>query len=331
MNSIPSRFNRRQALWLMGGLASSLTLHACSASSQSRKLIVGTNPWPGYAGHYTAVGKNLFKAEGVDVEEVFFQSASETNTGFLAARTDVAFATSGDAIEMIHKDPTIRIIYVVDYSDGADGIIGRGIKSPKDLKGKSLARENLLFENVLLRAYLEKGGLTEKDLDLKDMSAADAATAFAAKQVDVAVSYEPWMTKAAKAGGGEVLFTTKGTNLIADVLVARQKTIETRKDELLAYIKAMDKGSKLVHAGDEEAIALSAGKLNVTKEETKEQIKGVRIMDLNDNKTMTFNPSNPNNVLKNLELTVQTAVDMKLLEKAIDVKTLYDDSLVMAL
>jgi NitT/TauT family transport system substrate-binding protein len=331
MNSISSHLNRRQVLWLLGGLGGSLALHSCSAPSQSSKLILGTAPWPGYSGLYTALGKGLFKAEGVDVEEVFFQSASEVNVAFLAGRTEISTATSGDAIEMSQKDPTIRIIYVMDYSDGSDGIIGRGIKSPQDLKGKSVARENLLFENVLLRAYLAKGGLTEKDINIKDLSAADGATAFAAKQVDVAVSYEPWMTKAAKEGGGEVLFTTKGTNLIADVILTRQKTIETRKDELLAYLRAVSKGVELVKSGDAEAIALTAGKLNVSKEEAKEQMSGVKIMDINDNKTMTFNPTHPTNVLKNIELTMQTAVDTKLIEKPMAIDSLYNDSLVMSL
>jgi NitT/TauT family transport system substrate-binding protein len=331
MSSTSSHLNRRQALWMLSGLAGSVALHACSSPAKAGSLKVGVNPWPGYAGHYAALGKDLFKAEGVAVEELFFQSATEGNTAFLAGKTDLSYATSGDAIEMTHKDPTIRMIYVVDYSDGSDGVMARGIKSPQELKGKTLARENLLFENVLLRAYLAKGGLTEQDLELKDLSAADSAAAFAAKQVDAAVSYEPWMTKAAKEGGGEVIFTTKGTNLIADVLMARVNTIETRRNDLLAYIRALDKGVQMVKSSDESAIELAAAKLNVTKEETKEQIKGVKILNVNDNKAMAFAPSNPNNVMKNFELTLATAMDMKLIEKPLDLAALYDDTLVMSL
>jgi NitT/TauT family transport system substrate-binding protein len=78
-------------------------------------------------------------------------------------------------------------------SDGSDGIIGRNIKSPADVKGKTIGRENVLFEQVLLRAYLQKGGLAEKDVTIKDIPAPDAASAFAAKRVDVAVTFEPFM------------------------------------------------------------------------------------------------------------------------------------------
>jgi len=334
MSGLSSAITRRQALQLTGGLAAGLFLHACSkggSSSASKPLISGVNPWPGYSGHYVALAKDLFTKAGAPVQEVFFQSASESITGFLASKVDLIWVTSGDALEMIHKDPTIRMIYVVDYSDGSDGIMGRGIQQPQDLKGKTLGRENLLFENVLLRAYLAKGGLTDKDLTIKDMSAADAAAAFAAKRVDAAVSYEPWLTKAAKEGGGDVIYSTKNTNLIADVIAVRQSLIQNRKADILNYLKAIDQGVKLVNSGDKEAIQIVSTKLNVGIEDAKAQIAGVKILDINDNKTIAFNESNENNVFKNFELNVKTAVDMKLIPEEIPINTLYDDSIIKAL
>jgi NitT/TauT family transport system substrate-binding protein len=335
MSRTANQISRRYLLQLMGGVAGSIALHGCTqgagSSSGSAPLISIANPWPGYGGHYVALKKDLFKGAGVEVQELFFQSASEGLTAFLAGKADVAWLTSGDAVQAAAQDPTVRIIYVVDYSNGSDGIIGRGIKSPADLKGKKVARENLLFENVLLRAYLEKGGLTEADIQIQDMTAADGATAFAAKQVDVAVTYEPWMTKAAKQGGGEVVFTTKDTNLIVDVVATRQKVITSRKADLQAYLKAIDQGVKLVTSGDAEAIKIVADKLGgISVDETKEQIAGVKIFDIEMNKSIGFNPTNANNLLKNLELTVQVGKDMKLVGD-MKLEDLYDSSIVMGL
>lgn len=298
------------------------------ASTSPQVLISGINPWPGYSGHYVALQKDFFGQEGIKVQETFFQSASETITAFLAGKVDIGWTTSGDAVQMISKDPSIRMFFVVDYSDGSDGILGRNIKSPKDMKGKTVARENILFENILLRSYLEKGGLSEKDVVLKDLTAADAASAFAAKRVDAAVSYEPWLTKAAQQGGGEIIFTTKGTNLIADVLVVRQKLIESRRADLQAYLRAIDKGVKLVNSGDEEAIKIVAQKLGVSPEEAKEQIAGVKIFDLDGNKSIAFNLNHPNNAMKNFELTAKGAYDFKIVPKPLELKSLYDDSIV---
>ena len=340
MSHFPPTISRRRALWLAGGLAGGLALHGCTRSADSsasspsaagQPLTSGVNPWPGYAGHYVALKQGLFQKEGVNVQETFFASASDGITGFLAGKVDVTWATSGDAIEMINKDPSIRMIYVVDYSNGSDGIIGRGINSPQDLKGKTIGRENLLFENVLLRAYLKQGGLTEADVILKDMTAGDAATAFAAKRVDAAVSYEPWLSKAAQQGGGKVIFSSKDTNLIADMIVTRQPIIETRKSDLQAYLRAIDKGVKLVNAGDPEAIQITAAKLGVSVDEAKTQVAGVKIFDLAENKSLGFNASNPKNVLKNFELNVKAAHDSKLIPKLIDTKDLYDDSIVKSL
>lgn len=323
---------------LLGALATLMLVVACAAQPGSSPSIqaapplqAGVNPWPGYSGHYVAFQKGFFADEGLNVQETFFQSATDELTAFLAGKLEVGWFTSGDAIQAAAKDPSIKMIYLVDYSNGSDGILGRNISSPQDLKGKTVARENLLFENVLLRAYLEKGGLTEQDIVLKDMTAGDAAVAFVAERVDAAVSYEPWLSKGAKEGGGEVIFSTKDTNLIADVIVVREQTIQNRRSDLQAYLRAVDKAVKLINAGDAEAIQMTGSKMGVSPEEAKAQIAGVKIFDIEGNKSIAFNANHANNAIGNFELTAQAAYDFKLVSQPLDVKSLYDDSIVKSL
>ncbi len=302
-----------------------------STTTPSSTLTSGLNPWPGYAGHYVALKQDSFKKEGIEVKEAYFQTATETITAFLAKKVDVAWVTSGDAIQILAKEPSAKIIYLADYSNGSDGILGRNIKSPKDLKGKTIARENLLFENVILRHYLAKGGLTEKDVVLKDLPAADAATAFSAKRVDAAITYDPYLTKVAKEGDGSIIFDTKGTNLVADVIVVHKTLIDTRKADIQAYLRAVDNGVKLVNTANPEALQIVANKLEVKLDEAKDQIAGVKIFDIEGNRTIGFNATNPNNLMKTLALTVKTAVETKLIPKPLDVPSMYDDSIVNSL
>jgi NitT/TauT family transport system substrate-binding protein len=285
----------------------------------------------GYSGHHVAVGKNFFSEQGLKVQDLFFQSASEEITAFLAGKVDLGWFTSGDAIQMIAKDPSIKMIYLVDYSNGSDGILGRGIKSPQDAKGKTVGRENILFERVLLQAYLQKAGLTEKDVVIKDLAAADAAAAFAAKKVDIAVSYEPYLSKAAKQGEGEVIFSTKNTNLIADVVVARDRIIQSRKADLQAYFRAVDKAVDLLNAGDAEGLKISGAKLGITGDEVKEQLLGAKLFDLEGNKSVAFNKDNSNSLIGNLELTAKGANEFKIVSQPLKVETLYDDSIVQSM
>jgi NitT/TauT family transport system substrate-binding protein len=337
MSSGSPSLSRRRALWLAGGLAGGMALYSCNqsvASSPNQSglpLLSSVAPWPGFAGHYVAFRKDFFYDEGVTVKETFFQSDTEANAGFLAGKVDVYWATGGDAIELTSKDRSIRAIYVSDYSNGADGILGRGINRPEDLKGKTIAREDLLFENTLLRAYLAKGGLTVADVTIKEMTAGDAATAFVDKHVDAAVTYEPWLTKAVAHGGGKIIFSTKDTNLIADVILTRQKVIETRRSDLQAYIRAIDKAVKLVNANDPEALRIVAVKLGISVSDARQQIAGAKIFDLQGNKAFAFNPNYPGNIMKNLELNVKTAYETKLIPELLEASNLYDDSIVQSL
>ncbi len=301
-----------------------------ASAPQSQPIVSATNNWVGYAGHHVAVGKNFFTEQGLRVQDQFFQSASEEITAFLAGKVDVAWFTSGDTIQMVAKDPSIKIVYLVDYSNGSDGILGRGVKSPQDAKGKTIARENILFEKILLQAYLQKAGLTESDVSIKDLAAADAATAFAAKRVDMAVTYEPYLTNAAKQGGGEVVFSTKDKNLIADVVVVRDRFIQSRKADLQAYFKAVDQAVDLLNANDPEALKIAGAKLGISGDEVKQQLTGAKLFDLEGNKTVAFDKNNPNSLIGNLELTAKGAYDFKIVDQPLKVDSLYDASIVQS-
>jgi NitT/TauT family transport system substrate-binding protein len=327
--------------WLSLSLATLLLAVACTqqpnsttsipsnASPSSAPLVSATNSWVGYSGHYVAIKKGFFAQEGLNVQDKLFPTSTEEITALLAGKLDIAWLTSGDTIQAVDKDPSLKVIYLVDYSNGADGILARNVATPKDAKGKSLARENLLFERVLMQAYLKQGGLTESDLKIQDMPAPDAGTAFATKKVDMAVTFEPFLTKNATLGGGKVVFSTKDTNLIADVIVVRDKLIQTRRKDLQAYLRAVDKAVKLVNAADPEALKIAAEKMSVKPEEVKEQLTGVKLFDLESNKSMGFQKSNPKSLIGNLELTAKAAEEFKLISKPIKIESLYDDSIVL--
>jgi NitT/TauT family transport system substrate-binding protein len=300
-------------------------------AAQSKPLVSTTLNWIGYSSHYIAVKKGLFKEAGLNVEDLFLQNSTDIFTAFTTKKADIAWMNTADAVQLAEKDPSIRIIYVVDYSNGADAIIGRDIKTPQDLKGKTVARENILLPKILLQTYLIKAGLKESDLKIKDLAAADAGTAFAAKQVDAAVTFEPYLSKAVKQGAGTILFSTKNTNLIGDVVVVHEDLIKTRKADLQAFLKAINKGVTLVNAGDGEALKIAGDKMGVSVDEVKEQLMGVKIFDIAGNKSIAFNKNNPNNIMKNLELTTKTAKESKLVAKPADPKTLSDPSIVASL
>lgn len=315
-------------------ICSSLLVIACKSqqpTGSTKTLTVGISPWPGYSGHYVAMAKDFFKAEGVAVKEVFFSSQSDADSAFLAGRLDLNWTGLPNVIPQISRDSSIKVIMQCDYSNGADGIVGRNINKSADLKGKKVARENILFEELLLRRYLEKMGLSRNDVVTINMSAADAAAAFIPGKVDLAVTYQPWMTKAAKEGKGEIVFTSKDTNIIPDGIVAREEAIQKNKPELLAYLRAVNKAVKLIQDKPAEVTSIIAKSLNITSEEVPDQIGGVKLYDIESNKKITFNTSDPMNLFESLKFAAKTAKDINLVTQLIDANATINDSLVKSL
>lgn len=302
-----------------------------TSSPTSKTLTVGASPWPGFSAHYVAMAKELYKAEGVDVKEVYFSAASDANTALLAGKLDAVMTGIPDLVIMAAREPSLRLVMLSDYSNGADGILGRNITKPEDLKGKKVARENLFVEVLLLQKYLDKGGLTEKDVVIIDTPAANAAAAFVAKQVDVAVTYEPWLAKAAKEGKGEIIFSSKGTNIIPDGLITTAKVIQEHKLELLAYMRAIDKAAKLIKEKPGETTGIIAKKLGISPKEVSQQVNGVRLFDIKDNQAIVFNRNNSMNVVDSLTFAAKTAKERNLTPNLVDAKTIYDDSLIKSL
>jgi NitT/TauT family transport system substrate-binding protein len=316
-------------------LAIALWIVACSPQTlppaTSTPLTVITGVWPGFAGDYVALEKGFYTDEGVEVKETTIPELSAAVTAFLSGQGEVFWSTTADAIQMSAEDPSVRVFFLVDYSNGGDGILGRNINSPEDLKGKAVAREDILFSHILLRAYLQSLGLTEADIVPQNITMDAAAAAFTAKQVDVAVTTAPWLVTAAAQSDGKIIFSTKDTNLVADVLITRQSVLDTRKAELQAYLRAVDRAVKLVDAGDADALKIVADKLGVELDDVQDQLALVKLFDLEGNKNIGFNPNNPNNLLKNLEFTAQVAYDFKAIANLPDVNAIHDDSIVNSL
>jgi NitT/TauT family transport system substrate-binding protein len=311
---------------------------ACSPSTttspsaiSSEPLRIGSGIWAGNAGDYVALEKHFFQEAGIKVNDIIFANYSASMPAFLSNQVDLLWVAGADAIEMVAKDPSIRVIFLTGYSDGADGILGRNINSPKDLKGKRIARENLLSANVILTTYLQQGELTEQDVNVLDMSGQDAAAAFIAGHVDAAITYGSSLAEATQQGTGKVIFTTKGTNLLSDVLAVRQELMNSRRSELEAYLRAIDRGVKLVNAGNTEALKIVAEKLEMSLPEAKQQLSWIKLFDIEGNKTIGFNQAHPNSLIKNLKFTAEIAYNQNIISKQLDINSLYDDSIVNSL
>jgi len=325
---------RRMVWFVMLAFATASILVACNNTQTVtpeptfRPLVVGSSPWPGFAGHYVALEKGYFQEEGVTVQDSYFQIATDVNTSLLAGRLDLAWTGVPDMVVMASQDPTLRLIMLSDYSNGADGILARGVTQPSELRGQEVAWESLPLQALLLRKYLEQGGLTEQDVQLQVLPAAEAATAFATGQIDVAVTYEPYLSNAVQQGNGTVVFSSKDSNIIPVGLVAKEDVIQSRQDDIRAFIRAIDRGIQEVRTNPDETNEIVAEKLGVEPADVPAQLATVRLFDVSENKSVVFNPENALNVMDSLQFAVKTSEAIALINSPVDASKLYNSSII---
>ncbi len=297
-----------------------------STNPNIKPLIVGNSPWPGFVAQFVADEKGFYKEEGITVQEEFLQVSTDVNTALAAGKMDVAWTGVPDMVAMANSDPSLRLIAVSDYSNGADGILAKGVEKPEDLKGKTIAWEELPLQVLLLRAYLEGTDIKFDDLDLKVMPAAEAATAFAADKVDVAITFEPWITAAIEDGDGKAVFTSADTNLIAGGLVGKEDVLKERKEDITAYFRALEKGFAFYESNPKEALEIVAKKLNLEPEELPLIMDKVRLFKPSEHQSVVFNKDNAFNVIDSINFAAKVGKETGIVDASVDPTTLYDAS-----
>ena len=199
------------------------TAMMCSpaAKADDAPLQIGVTIWPGWMPWWIVEEKGYFDEVGVKAKIVKFKRHSDDMSAFAGKQLDATHMILADVIIPASKGVPGRIVLITDKSSGADGILAKtGIASIKDFKGKRVAYELGGVSQLILMRALEKEGLKLEDVTSVNMSAEDAGTAFLAGAVDVAVTWEPYLSQASKDGKGRVVFSTADTpGLVPDLLV----------------------------------------------------------------------------------------------------------------
>ena len=223
-----------------------------------RPLRVGINTWAGHAPGIVAnlglaPGKagSIYTKAGLQVELTVIDDPVAKFAAFQAGQIDVMW----DTVDSWAREASIlaergnvrgRAILMEDWSRGGDGVVAlASIKSVEDLKGKKIATTEFTPSHWLLLYLLNQSGLSPDDKKAIEKSliitqdAPAAAAMFKSKKVDAAVTWEPDLSGAVEARGDEahiLVSTMAATNVIADVLVARQDVIDQAPGTMAAFV-----------------------------------------------------------------------------------------------
>lgn len=268
-----------------------MLVSACSNSSATQgsasdvPVKIALSPWPGWFVWFLAKEKGFFEKNGVNVELVWFPVYSDSLAALSSGKVDANSQTLSDTLAPVSKGIGLKAVLVNDNSHGGDGVVVKpNINSLQDLKGKKVATELGTVDHLLMLTALQKANLKEKDVNYVNMTVNDAGPAFISGNLDAAVLWEPFLTKAVEEGKGKLLFSSKDTpGLIPDLLVFREQFTKNRPDDVKKILNAWFDTLDYWKANPEESIKIMAKAAETPVDEYKKSVDSVKIFGIDDN------------------------------------------------
>ncbi len=282
-------------LYLVLGGVSLFGASNTNANPERPKYEIGLGPWMGFGPFYLAQENGYFEEAGLDVELTVLTGIAERNSALrsgnidaLAAPVDYFVLSAGNGLET-------KIVMAVDESTGGDGIVARKeIQSIEELRGTRVALQRGLPAEFFFRALLRDHNMTIEDVETVDMETAQAGAAFLAGQVDAAVVWEPWLTKAKEEGGGHVLASTaEYPDLIVDCLAFNTDVVQRSPHDVQKIVNALFRAIEYWHAHPAEANAIMAPHFDISAEKYATILQGLKFCDRVRNKAYFGTPSDP--------------------------------------
>ncbi len=214
------------------------------------------------------LGKN------VTLKTTIFSSGTEETTALLAGQLDAAYVGPNPAINAWQKSngTAIKIISGA-ATGGASLVVKKGITSPAQLKGKSLATPSLgNTQDVAVRYWLKQHGLTTTptgggDVAIKPIKPNSAAVLeFKSGQIDGGWEPEPYATEMVLDGGtrlvNEASLWPAGKFVTTD-LVVTQSFLKAHPSAVDGLLKGQIQANSYINANG--AAAAQAANTELTK------------------------------------------------------------------
>lgn len=241
-------------------LAFALLLGACGiAEGKSMEIKIG----------YQKSATSLLLKDNKDFENELKEKGytitwSEFNTGISIMEAlsagSVDFASAGDMPALFALARGSDFKYIASQPDSAtsEGIVVRkdsGIESLEDLKGKKVAFNNASIAQYLTLKALETVDLTIDDIETANLGPSDANIAFEKGDVDVWVTWDPYMT-VAENNGHTILQTAEGLVPYRAFHFSSAEMTEDYTEVVETYVKYLNQIGEEINDDPTEAAEL---------------------------------------------------------------------------
>lgn len=253
---------------LSTGLAAMIGLPALSLAStlaraqSAEHLLVRLDfsPWGMHGAMHLAMQKDLFKAQGLDVEIQDGTGTISTLQLLSAGRADIGQVALGTMA--VAKENGLDLISVAGFARTGDLAVlmdeSQDIKKPKDLMGKKIVCFTTSPWAPFIEPFLKANGMTKSSIELVMVAPSAMVSTYASGNSDGFMSQapfgQPMVLKMRKASA--LLLTDSGISFPSYGLALTPKTLESKRAAIAKFVQVQVKAWQYIYDGHiEEAVS----------------------------------------------------------------------------
>ena len=250
-----------------------------AAAEAAKELVVFVGPIPALDPVWMADAQGYFKKEGLAVQLRTFPSGTTALQTFKTGAGDIVY--NGDLPGVSYWANTGKDYRIVAINDrdakGYTAMMRNAIKTPQDLKGKTIATRVGSTGSWFISVFLEKNGLKPTDVTVKNLDTQVLPIALCKGDIDGFFIWQPFGQRASEICPKEVheLSTAEGYVDGYGMYGVRPKWLAdpANHDKLVRFLRALVKGKAYAAGHPDAVIAYGKEKYGVSAELTRFSMK----------------------------------------------------------
>lgn len=256
-------------------LVFSFTCHAANTH-----IKVGIDLWPGYYPIVLAKKLGFFEKRNLEVDFVLPEATDNMLGKFTSGELDLVCVAMGDAFSLYQQDSGLRVVMITDESAGGDALLSNDIS--QNYNGKRIGTNLKGFGELFIKSFMLQNNINPASVSLVQLDAAEAVHALQSGRVDVAHTWEPYVTEIESFKLGEVIFDSSETpGLIPDALLANGRFIKNNPVALKSFVNAWLEASEWWQANLQEGNQIIESEMVMMPNSV--NLKGIRLYSRKDN------------------------------------------------
>ncbi len=237
-------FDRRFFLASMTALGSSFALprigHAATPLTMQAAWVNDAE----FMGYFIGIDNGYYAEEGLDLAYLSGGPDIIPESSLLSAKADLALTTPDTTIKAIVDQGAPFKIIGAQYQKNPIGVVSlveSGINEPKDLIGKTLAVPPV--NTITVEAMLKLNGIEKNQLTI--VPYAYDPTPLIQGEIDASIDFTtnvPYTIEQAGKAATSFLLYDSGFTIFNDTIVVTDEILETKRAELVAWLRASRKG-----------------------------------------------------------------------------------------